>query len=150
MAQHTRVPGEEKIDPKTGLPPVLNNANEDVNEIGRKRERVLAATAMAATGGEGEIAPPPPIDDGPAERVAQFAGKDVRVRISPTRRDPMSAKFGPESKLPKGTQVNKDGTVYEGAEGQPYGVIGDIETPQGWLINRIIPLESLNTDEKAA
>lgn len=128
----------------------LNNAAEDPNEVARSRERVLQATAVAATGGEGEIAPGPDIDDGPALRTATVHGEGVRVRIAPSRRDPLSAKYGPESKLAKGTHVNADGTVFEG-QGQAYGVIGDYLDPQkGWLINRIIPLDSLDADTMAA
>lgn len=146
MMKEPRTPGEARIDPNTGLPPALNNTAEDPNDVARSRERVIQATAVAATGGEGEIAPPPALDSGPAMRTAKLGGEDVKVRLSPVRRDAHSVKYGPESKLPKGTPVNKDGSVCEGTA-QPYGIIGDIETPQGWLINRIIPMDALDTDE---
>lgn len=151
MPRQPQMPGEQpKIDPATGLPPVLQNTEDDPNKIARDRERITQATANLATGGEGEIAPSPDIDDGPAIRTAQVNGQDVRVRISPTRRDPLSAKYGPESRLAKGTQVNEDGSVFEGT-GQPYGVIGDYLDPaKGWLINRIIPLASLEQDKQQA
>lgn len=143
MASQPRVPGESpKIDPATGLPPTLNNTADDPNKVARDRERVIAATAVAATGGEGMIAPPPPLNDGPALRTATIDGKPVQVRLSPVRRDAASVKYGLESKLPKGTPVNEDGTVSEGSK-QPYGVIGDIQTDEGLLVNRIIPLDAL-------
>lgn len=138
MAKQPQMPGTEVT--------ALNNTNDDPNTIARDRERVTQAVAVAATGGEGSIAPPPPLDDGPAMRKATLGGKETKVRLSPVRRDPLSAQYGQESKLPKGTPVKEDGTVFEGS-GQPYGVIGDIETPQGWLINRVIPLDSLTTED---
>lgn len=132
-SQQARIPGE------TG---VLNNTNEDPNEIARKRERALRAIAQAQNEGDGDIAPPPDLDDGPAmPTTATIEGQTVRVRIPAIRRDDESRKYGPESRLPKGTPVRKDGTPCEGDE-HPYGIVGDIELPgKGWLVNRVIPIE---------
>lgn len=123
----------------------LNNAGrDDPNDVALKRERQLQATAIAATGGEGEIAPTVKADNGPAMQERTIAGKKVIVRTGSKQRDELSEKYGHESKLPDGTQVNKDGTVFEGV-GKPYGTIGSILTDSGWLVGRIIPLE----DEQA-
>ena len=133
MSRPARVPGESGH---------LNNAGDDPNEVARKREKALRAVAMATTEGDGDLAPMPAIDEGPAmPKTAEIGGEKVRVRIPAIRRDGDSAKFGPESRLPKGTPVRQDGQPCEGDE-EPYGVIGDIELPgKGWLVNRIIPLE---------
>jgi hypothetical protein len=135
-----QVPGEQKIDPKTGLPPVLNNADMDVNEVGRQREMQVRAIAMAATGGQGELAPSPAIDTGPALQERTMAGERVVVRVPAIRHNVQVSKYGPESSFPKGTLVRRDGTPCEGNE-TAYGVIGDIVTNEGILVHRVIPLE---------
>jgi len=58
------------------------------------------------------------------------------------RRNSAHDVFGPESKHPKGTQVNKEGAPVVGDE-KPFGVVGDINTPQGKLVNRIIPYDAV-------
>lgn len=142
MAKTPQMPGEQKIDPATGLPPVLNNTNDDPNAVARTRERVIQATAMAATGGEGEIAPSPEIDAGPALRTAVIDGESVQVRVPPIRHNADVVKFGPESRLPKGTPVRQDGKACEGDE-QPYGIVADILTPRGVLVNRVVAYDAL-------
>lgn len=143
MKRDTQMPGEAKLDPKTGLPPALNNSDADPNDVARSRERVLQATAIAATGGEGEIAPAPELDTGPAMRTAKLGGENVRVQIPAVRRNPHVVKYGPESRHPNGTPVDEKGNPIEG-DAQPWGIVGNIETPQGLLVNRIIPLDSLD------
>lgn len=150
MSQQPRVPGTSpKIDPNTGLPPALNNTADDPNKVARDRERVISATAVAATGGEGEYAAPPALDDGPALRTATIDGQEVEVSLSPIRRNDHVVRYGSESKLPNGTPVNADGTVCEGTK-EPFGIVGNIKTNQGWLVGRIIPLAGLKDAPKAA
>jgi hypothetical protein len=138
MERTTRMPGEEAAPAKDGVTALNNAGREDPNEVARKRERQVQATAMAATGGDGDIAPTVAIDDGPAIKQAVINGEVVTVRGSPARRDELSQKYGAESKLPSGTQVNRDGSVFDGS-GDAFGYIGDIKTDKGWLVGRIIP-----------
>lgn len=133
----TRTPGEEQA--KDGLTALNNAGREDPNKVGRDRERQVRTIAAVSAGGDADLAPPPKIDAAPAIETAIINGKEVRVRRSSTRRDELSLLYGNESKLPDGTQVNKDGSVFEGV-GQPFGTIGSIMTDDGWLVGRIIPL----------
>jgi len=119
----------------------LNNSADDPNKVARDRERLVQAMAVAATGGEGDYAPLPDLDPGPALEDRVINGVRVRVRIPSKPRDGLAAKFGPESRHPKGTQVRQDGKACEGDE-EAYGVIGDYETTEGILVNRIIPIET--------
>lgn len=145
-----QVPGDEKAP----LITELNNANDDPNKIARDRERHLAGVAMATTGGEGDLAPPPALDAGPAISTRVIDGKRVRVSIPPVNRNPDVLRYGREQQLPAGTPVNKDGTVCAGSD-EPYGVIGSVLTDKGWLVGRIIPLadeepEPTSSKRKAA
>jgi hypothetical protein len=67
----------------------------------------------------------------------------VKVQVPKRRENPQVSRFGPESRLPKGSYVRTDGTPVEGDE-QPYGVVGDVLVPDvGWLVNRVVPLQAL-------
>jgi hypothetical protein len=78
------------------------------------------------------------------KRKAVINGVEVEVEVPTVRRNSAVEQFGPESTHPRGTPVRKDGTRCEGDE-QPYGVVGDINTPQGKLVNRIIPLDAVKS-----
>jgi hypothetical protein len=161
-----QVPGEEAVSgqaasetddlpaPRAGTTQLNNIAGRTANDVGVDRENVVRAQAMADAARRG-VAPDlaPAADIGaPAEptstkRRAVINGQEVEVEVPAMRRNSAVEKFGPESRLPKGTQVRKDGTACEGDE-QPYGVVGDINTPQGKLVNRVIPFDAVK--EKAA
>lgn len=117
----------------------LNNAGDDPNEIARQRERHIRGTAMAATGGDGEIADGPEIGAGNAITTRVIDGRRVRVSIPPVSRNPDVTRYGREQTLPAGTPVTHDGKPCEGAE-EPYGVIGSVMTERGWLVGRVVPL----------
>jgi hypothetical protein len=76
------------------------------------------------------------------KRKAMIGGVEVEVEVPTVRKNSAVEQFGPESRLPKGTLVRKDGTACEGDE-QAFGVVGDINTPQGKLVNRIIPFDAV-------
>lgn len=121
----------------------LNNTGKDPNTIAREREQQLQMTAAIATGGKPDLAPTVAVDPAPSVRTAEIAGEQVRVHVGSIRRNDHVAKYGPESRLPKGTPVKRDGTPCEGDE-QPYGIIGDIELPGvGRLVSRVIPFEAI-------
>jgi hypothetical protein len=126
-----QIPGEEGP---------LNNADDDPNQVAAEREGVLQSLARAH--GTDDIAPPPDLDAGDTEADVMLGGERVRVLVPQRRINPQVSKFGPESKLPRGTAVRKDGTPAQGSD-VPYGYIGDIMTPQGRLINRVIPVAVL-------
>lgn len=163
--KQARMPGEEAkpavevAEETDGAPEAtragtteLNNiAGKSANEVGTDRENVVRAMAMADAARRG-VAPDlaPAADIGkPAEpaslkRKAIINGVEVEVEVPTVRRNSAVAQFGPESKHARGALVNKDGSLFEGA-GEPYGVIGDINTPQGKLVNRIIPLDAVKS-----
>lgn len=121
----------------------LNNTGKDPNTIAREREQQLQMTAAIAAGGKPDLAPTVAVDPAPSVRIADIGGQQVRVHIGTIRRNDHVAKYGPESRLPKGTPVKRDGTPCEGDE-QPYGIIGDIELPGiGRLVSRVIPFDAM-------
>lgn len=162
MKRSPQVPGEAKaqgngedagndVAPKKGAETTaLNNiAGTTANDVGQERENLVRGQAMAAaatTGQAPDLAPAADIGRPPEptsmRREAIINGKKVLVDIPIVRKNSAVEQFGVESRLPPGTLVNKDGTEFAGA-GEAYGVIGHIDTPQGKLVNRIIPLDSV-------
>lgn len=147
-----RVPGEEGdevVQPKPGTNQLNNIAGQTANDVATDREAIVRAQAMADAARRGraaDLAPPvevaAPAEPVSLKRRAIINGVEVEVEVPTVRRNSAVEQFGPESKHPKGTPVRKDGTPCEGDE-VPYGVIGDINTAQGKLVNRIIPLDSV-------
>lgn len=137
----------EKV--RSGITELNNTTGTTANQVGQQREDVVRSQAMADAAKRG-VAPDlaPAADIGkPAEpvsikRKAIINGVEVEVEVPTVRRNSAVETFGSESKHARGALVNKDGTLFEGA-GEPYGVIGDINTPQGKLVNRIIPLDAV-------
>lgn len=148
-----RVPGEEDVQeqPRAGTTELNNIVGKTANDVGTERENVVRAQAMADAARRGQAPDLAPAADigAPAQpaslkRKAIINGVEVEVEVPTVRRNSAVEQFGPESKHPKGTQVRKDGTPCEGDEA-PYGVIGDINTPQGKLVNRVIPLDAVKS-----
>lgn len=144
-------PGEDATDvsTKTGTTELNNIAGKTANDVGLDRESVVRSQAIADAarrGQKADLAPAVAIggDAEPAsrKRTAIINGVKVEVDVPTVRRNSAVAQFGPESTHPRGTLVNKDGSLHVGV-GEAYGVIGDINTPQGKLVNRIIPLDSV-------
>lgn len=143
-----QVPGDEQDDapiPGAAQP----NDPDDPVAIADARERQLQAQAMveaAKSGQVADIAPSsvqPRDEIKPGKRRARLPNGDiVEVDITAARKDPHVDLYGPEVNVPKGTPVRKDGTPCQGTE-QPHGYVGDIMTPQGRLVSRVIPYESL-------
>lgn len=143
MERETKMPGEDK-----GVTELNNAGREDPNEVARKRENLVRGTAAATVGEDVDLAPPVRADAEPAMREATIGGVRVKVHVPSIRKNDGLAKFGPESRLPKGTLVNSEGNPHEGT-GEPYGVIGDIELPDvGRLVSRVIPFEVVDEPEK--
>jgi hypothetical protein len=149
--QALQVPGEAESIPGASQP----GDPDDPVAIAELRERQLQGQAIAEAASEGREADLAPIPAG----LGQGAGKGgrnklrakarmadgsiVEVDIEKRQRDVQVDLYGPESKLPKGTAVRKDGTPCQGSE-RPYGIIGDMMTPQGRLVSRVVPFESLD------
>lgn len=167
MAKSTpKVPGEEGA-PTAGAPEKEDGAGERVdarvtalnnttgrtaNDVGAEREDVVRAQAMADAARRGEkpdLAPPAdigaPAPAASTKREAIINGHRVLVDVPVIRKNDAVEKFGHESKLPPGTLVNKDGSAFEASDKTPeaFGVIGHIDTPQGKLVNRIIPFDAM-------
>lgn len=158
----TRVPGEESARSaeledganervREGVTALNNTTGRTANDVGLDREAVVRAQAVADAARRGQTADLAPAADigkpaapTSAKRKVMMNGQEVEVEVPLVRRNSAVEQFGPESKLPVGTAVNKDGTAFEGA-GEPYGVIGNINTPQGKLVNRIIPLDAVKS-----
>lgn len=147
--QVPKSPDADDLPASRATPDVLNNAGRGTaNDVGIEHERRVQALAMADAIKRGDkpdlaalaaLSDPATQQTGPIKRTRVINGVEVEVEIPVVRRNEHVQTFGPESKLPKGTPVNKDGTAYEGG-GQAYGVIGDINLPEGKLVSRIIPL----------
>ena len=145
-----RIPGDDEDMPASRAPSnLLNNAGTKTpNDVAAERENVVRAMAMAEAAKRGEspdLAPAPAIGsegpEGPTsiKRKVMINGVEVETVTPVIRKNTHVAMFGPESRLPSGTPVKQDGTPCEGDE-EAYGVIGDIITPQGRLVGRIIPV----------
>lgn len=160
MKSKPQVPGEDPqvtaeeaggdVGPKKGGATELNNiAGKTANDVGAERENVVRAVAVADAARRGErpdLAPAAAIGE-PAlpsstKRKMVIGGQVVDVEMPIIRKNAAVEAFGPESKLPPGTLVNKDGTAHEG-QGQAFGVIGHINTPQGKLVNRVLPFDAV-------
>lgn len=139
MRRTPEMPGEEPAaETKPGVTE-LSNTSLDPNEIARQHERRVRTIAAIAADGEPDLAPMPAIGTERAIAERTIGGQRVRVRIPSRRVNEQVLKFGPESPLPRGTPVRADGNPCEGDE-EPYGVVGDIETSEGLLVNRVIPI----------
>jgi len=137
-------PGDEPVkDGVTGL----NNVRDDPNKVARDRESIVRGRAVGTIGEGADLAPPVTVGDGKAlGQDATIAGQNVLVVVPKRVENPHVSKFGPESRLPRGTYVRKDGTPVQGDE-KPYGIIGDVIVPNvGRLVNRVVPLEALGGD----
>jgi hypothetical protein len=120
----------------------LNNTNVDPHEVARSREEFARSRALgeaASRGKVADLAPEPAMGEGRALEDAIAAG-EVRVVVPERRVNKHVELFGPESSLPRGTFVLADGTPAAKDE-KPFGVIGDINTPEGKLVNRVISLD---------
>lgn len=154
-----RVPGEaadqaedgaaEQV--RTGITALNNTTGTTANDVGSQREDVVRGMAMADAARRGvqpDLAPPAdigkPAEPASLKRKAIINGHEVEVEVPTVRRNSAVEQFGHESRHARGALVNKDGTLFEGA-GEPYGVIGDINTTQGKLVNRIIPLDAVKS-----
>lgn len=143
----TRIPGDDGDIPGANQP----NDPDDPVAIADLRERQLQGAAIAEAAAEGRDADlaPMPAGVGKGGRSKKRAkakmpdGTIVEVDIEERAKDVNVELYGPESSLPKGTAVRKDGTRCQGSE-QPYGIIGDVMTPQGRLVSRVIPYDSLS------
>lgn len=164
MKRSTQVPGEqpakEKIEvpegedatelrAKKGTTELNNITGSTANTVGAQREDVVRAMAVADAARRGEspdLAPPAdigrPAEPASVKREAIINGQKVMVDIPVVRKNSVVEQFGHESKLPPGTLVNKDGSAHEGA-GEAFGVIGNIDTPQGKLVSRVIPFDAV-------
>jgi hypothetical protein len=143
-----QIPGEDLPQSKAGTTELNNITGKTANDVGGERETVLRARAAADAANRGvaaDIAPGAAIgaasQEGPSvlKRRAMVNGVEVDVETTVRKANPHVQRFGPESRLPSGTPVRKDGTPCEGDE-QPYGIIGDIILPEGRLVNRVIPV----------
>lgn len=143
--RNIELPGEER-GAKDGVT-ALNNTNKNPNDIAREREATLRGMAIATATAAGEtpdLAPEVAADDKPSiKRKTVMGGEEVEVEVPKSRVNQQVQKFGPESRLPKGTRVKEDGTPCNDGE-EPFGVIGDIRTQDGILVNRVIPSELLD------
>jgi hypothetical protein len=151
-AQAVKIPGDgDDLPPSKAPSDLLNNAGRGTaNDVGLQHERTAKALAMAAAVQRGENpdlaamaaigneegAPPTSI-----KRRMRIGGEMVDVEVPLVKKNGDVEKFGPESRLAKGTNVRKDGMPCEGDE-QPFGIVGDIITPHGRLVNRVIPVEA--------
>lgn len=138
-----QIPGEDDTESIRGA----NQPGDpdDPQAIAEQHERMARANAMAeaaAKGQEPDLAAPAVQPQAPKRAKRAKLPDGTIVDITPRPVDPNVEKYGPESTLAKGTAVRRDGTPCVGSE-QAYGVIGDIMTPQGRLISRVIPYESL-------
>lgn len=128
---------------------------DDPVAIAEARERQVQATAMAEAAASGKIAdiapssvkPRAPLKAG-KRRARMPNGDIVEVDIAAAPKDINVELYGPEVNAPKGTPVRKDGTPCQGSE-QPFGYVGDIMTPQGRLVSRVIPYASLAVEDDA-
>lgn len=152
-----QMPGEEapapKVDPidkpKPGTTELNNTSGSTANSVGSDRESVVRAMAQADAARRG-VAPDmaPAVEIGaPAEptslkRKAIINGVEVEVEVPLTRRNSAVDTFGPESSYPKGTQIRADGKPCEGND-IAVGVVGDINTPQGKLVNRVLRYDAM-------
>lgn len=145
-----KIPGDDDALPASRAPvETLNNAGRGTaNDAGLEHERRVQGMAMAAAVASGKqpdlaaiaaLGETVEVGATSIKRTRIINGMEVEVEVPIHRRNDHVQRFGVESKLPKGTPVNKDGTLFEGA-GEAYGVIGDINLPEGKLVNRIIPL----------
>lgn len=144
---------QERLDKTSKDVTELNNiAGSTANSVGQDREEVVRSSAIADAARRGvkpDLAPPAaigaPVEPASLKRKAMIGGVEVSVEMPVVRRNSAVEQFGPESKHPPGTLVNKDGTAFEKttATPEPYGVIGHIDTPQGKLVNRIIPFDAV-------
>lgn len=159
-----QVPGEP-VDPKAraeeagadvkaakgGTTELNNIAGRTANDVGADRENVVRSMALADAARRGEqpdLAPAAdigrPAEPTSVKRKAIINGKEVMVDVPMVRKNSAVEQFGPESKLPPGTLVNKDGTEFDQkGGGEAYGVIGSIDTPQGKLVGRVIPFDAV-------
>lgn len=137
----------EKV--KAGTTELNNIVGVTANDVGVERENLVRAQAMADAARRGEapdLAPAAdigkPAQPASIKRKAVINGVEVEVEMPTVRRNSVVEQFGPESRLPKGTPVRQDGTPCEGDE-KPFGVIGDINTAHGKLVNRVIPFDAV-------
>lgn len=150
-AARAEASGNDVAPKKDGVTALNNIHGTTANQVGQERENLVRAQAMADAAKRGEspdLAPPADIGKPAAptalKRKAIINGVEVEVEVPMVRRNSVVETFGPESKHAKGTPVRKDGTPCEGDE-KPYGVIGDINTAQGKLVNRVIPLDAVKS-----
>jgi hypothetical protein len=157
----TQMPGEDPVEkddlptPRQGTTELNNIAGTTANDVGLDRENVVRAQALADAarrGVQADLAPAADIGK-PAEptamkKKAMIGGVMVDVEMPIQRRNSVVDQFGPESKLPPGTLVNKDGTAFDGT-GDAYGVVGHIDTAQGKLVNRVIPFDAVKEGKAA-
>jgi len=147
-ASAVKIPGDdEELPASRAGGDILNNAGRgSANDVGEQHERTARVMAMADAVKRGEdpdLAPPAKLGKAaPAavtKRKAVINGIEVIVDVPIIQKNLDVEQFGPESRLPKGTPVDKNGMACEG-DAQPYGVIGDVLTPGGRLVNRVIPV----------
>jgi hypothetical protein len=130
----TQIPGDTD-----GVTELNNAGRGDPNAVAREREAMLRGKAISTLQNKADLAPGPELDDMEETGEIEAGGERVRFRVPKRVLNPQVDRFGGESKLPRGTWVRKDGTPCEGSE-TPHGVVGDIDTPQGKLVNRVIPV----------
>ena len=143
--------GTDVAPKKDGTTELNNIAGRTANDVGADREAVVRSMAVADAARHGrtpDLAPPAdigrPVEPTSTKRKAIMNGVEVDVDVPTVRKNSAVAVFGPEVSYPKGTPIRADGKPCEGND-EAVGVVGDVNTPQGKLVNRVIKFDTLKS-----
>lgn len=137
----------------------LNNTDSSPERVAAEREALINSRAAAAMVESGDLtglqkivdaaqaalaaaqAPDAVTDDGIAVDLTEFGPDVLGVSVPVLRTSPVVAKYGRELPWPAGTPLDKDKKPCQDGEAPAY-VVGNLETRDGWLVSRAVPLAS--------
>ncbi len=151
-----QVPGEPTATPELQLS-ALNNADSNPDRVAAEREALTQSRAAAAAVERGDLngaqkilaeaqaaidavsTPRAAAGQAPTIDLSQYDGDVLSVSVPVLRTSPAALKYGRELPWPIGTPLDADKKpCADGAD--PVYVVGNLETRDGWLVNRAILL----------
>ena len=158
MSRAVQVPGEPTAPPALELS-ALNNADSNPDRVAAEREALTQSRAASAAVERGDLAgaqkilaeaqaaidavTAPRVQEGQAVGVdmSQYDGDVLSVSVPVLRTSSTALKYGRELPWPVGTPLDADKKpCVDGAD--PVYVVGNLETREGWLVNRAIALSN--------
>ena len=152
-----QIPGDPTPNTDVSLP-ALNNADADPDRVAAEREALTQSRAAAAAVERGDLAgaqkilaeaqaalsaaaDPNPIVESVEVDLSSFGDGVTGASVPVVRRSAVVEKFGRELPWPNGTPLDADKKPC--VDGAPASyVVGNLQTPHGWVVGRAIPLQA--------